>query len=266
MKKIGKNHFNDLLLAVKKFNGITLSETKEIKKLETEGLDTDISDVFSTDKEHLFVILKNGFIKKAVIHIVDISSWRAEWGYPRFHIYSCEKIKEMQQMKKHHRYRASSRKDGKFYIIKESEKGDKALSICSFCLQKYNAQYDCKETKQTFPLKNYIEHPINHSRFSNIPLDDCTIPNTYVPDWPTISKKIKERAKYICSLCDKDFSHPECQLFLDTHHVNSNKKDNTPENLQVLCIQCHSEQHNHSHIKTTDRYRKYLKSPCHKDR
>ena len=267
----GKNHFKDLLQAVKKFGVDTCSETKEAKKtktpeekkLETEGLDIDISDVFSTDEGNLFVILKNGSVKKAVIHIVDISSWKVQWGDPRFHIHSCEKIQEMQAKGKNHRYRASSRKDGKFYIIKENKKLEKALSICSYCLTEYNAKLKCNETKTTFPLKSYLKAPVNHSRFSNIPLDECTIPNTYMQNWPIISKKMKERVKYKCSLCKGDFSHPECRGFLDTHHINSNKRDNTSENLQVLCIQCHSKQYNHNHIKTTNRYREYLKSHCH---
>ncbi len=260
-KPLVLNKFCDLLRSVQKIGIGNLSMTED-KKFETEGLDVNISDIFSSDKGELFVVLGDGSINKAVIHIVDISSWQEEWGYPRFHIHECEKIQEMKEHGKNYRYRASSRKDGTFYIMKEDKKWKETLEICSYCLTKYNIRFNSKETKQTFPLKKYIQSSMKHSRFVDIPLDYCTIPNTYTKDWPKISGKVKERENYICSLCRRDFSSPECKEFLDTHHINADRRDNTKENLQVLCIECHAEQHNHNRIKETERYKKYLRSDC----
>ena len=257
--------FDTLLISINKFGVGYFSYTtiiKERKQFENEGLDIDLSDVFSTNNGELFIILKDGSIRKAIIHIVDISSWPDKWGYPRFHIYSCKKIAEMKSTNKKNRYKASSRKDGLFYLIKKERKWYEALEICQFCLTLYNSQFKVQKTKKNFPLQEYIKKTIRHSWFADISIDHCTVPNNYTESWQAISKTIKKQHKYLCFTCGRDFSAPECKKFLHAHHINADKRDNTRGNLKVLCIECHSKEHNHSHIKQSREYKEYLKSHC----
>ena len=248
--------------AIQKYGVLNFSKQIEIKEEikrfeEGEGLDIDLSDVFSTDNEELFTILKDGSIRKTIIHIVDISHWWREDSVPKFHIYSCSTIKDMEDQGRKHRYRVSGRKDGQFYLIKKYKEGYETLDICFNCLKLYNNQFTSDKTKQNFSVKKYIEQPITHSEFSNIELDLCSVPNSYVKEWPNISKYMKKRSEYICSSCGRDFS--KFKSFLDTHHINADKRNNTKDNLKVLCIECHSEEYNHGHITQTLRYKKYLK-------
>lgn len=71
--------FESLKLAVQELGVFDFSRMIEIRKqieeFENEGLDTDLSDVFPTDKGELVTVLRDGSIGKAVIHIVDISHW-----------------------------------------------------------------------------------------------------------------------------------------------------------------------------------------------
>lgn len=255
------NQFKELLSAVKRFKVINFDEIE----FETgKGLDIDLSDIFSTNEGKLFVILKNGSIRQAIIHIVDISSWRENWGYPRFHIYECEKIKEMSMRGRNHRYKASKGKDNKFYLIKKDKKGNEFLEICSYCLNKYNNQYNSNETKQSFPLKEWIENPTNDSDLPKVELDICTVPNRYTESWPKISRKRKEQEQYICQECGKDFSDKECKKFLHVHHIDADKRNNTRENLKVLCIECHCKEHSHGHMKQNSMYKEWLISKCFK--
>ena len=259
--------FDDLLIAVKKFGVSRFLDTKivkERKQFKNEGLDIDLSDVFSTNKGELFIILKNGSIRKAIIHIVDISSYKKERNhkYPKFHIYSCKTIEEMKSKNKKHRYKASSRQDGLFYLIKKEKKWYEALEICQNCLTLYNSHFKVQKTKKNFPLQGYIKKPIRHSWFADISIDHCTVPNSYTKSWQAISQIIKKQYNYLCSTCSRDFSTPECKKFLHTHHINADKRDNNRENLKVLCIECHSKEHNHSHIKQSREYKEYLKSHC----
>ena len=92
-----------------------------------------------------------------------------------------------------------------------------------------------------------------------------TIPRLYTKDWNKISKKRKEQVGYKCEACGVNFSlKKDCQKFLHTHHIDADKSNNIRENLKVLCIECHSKEHNHSHIKHNKQYKEWLKSPCFK--
>ena len=257
-------NFEKLKKSIERYGIFKLEEkSKQIKKIEDEGLDLDdLSELFSSNSGELFVILEDGSIRKIVIHIVDISSWSKKWNYPRFHIYECETIVGMKNQGRKHRYRVSSRTDGKFYLIKNDKKWSENLKICSHCLSQYNQNFKNNKTKETFSLKKWIDNPISNSGFHEMELDICTVPNCYTKSWAEISKKRKEQAGYICQNCKKDFSSKICKEFLHTHHKNSDRKNNTKENLKVLCIECHSKEYNHQHIRQSSQYKKWLKSNC----
>ena len=257
--------FQELLSAVKKFGVINFDETKFEKNLEKkEGLETDLSDIFSTDTGDLFIVLKNGIIRRAVIHIVDISSWRENWKYPRFHINECKKIKDMKAKGRKYRYRASIAKNNKFYLIRNEKQWYEAIKICSYCLTQYNEKYNSSYTKESFPLIEWIRNPMNANQFPKVKLGICTVPNCYTKSWSKISDKRREQVKYTCQECNKDFSDKECQRFLHTHHIDANKRNNIKENLKVLCIECHSKEYHHAHIKKSNQYNEWLKSKCSK--
>ncbi len=46
--------------------------------------------------------------------------------------------------------------------------------------------------------------------------------------------------------------------YLHIHHKNSLKNDCRPENLVCLCIRCHAQQPNHSHIKSLFEYTEFI--------
>jgi len=257
--------FEELISAIKKYGVFDFSKKtniqREIEQFKGgEGLDSDLSDVFHTNKEELFTVLKDGSIRKTVIHIVYISSWRGNWGYPRFHIYNCEKIKEMKQKKREYRYKASGKKDGNFFLIKDNKEWYEPLEICSYCLKTFNLNFKTNKTKQNFAIKNYIDKYFSDDVPKiNIELDICTVPNRYSTCWPEISKKRKEQENHKCEKCSIDLSRKEHKKFLHTHHVDGNKTNNTKENLTVLCIECHAKEFGHSHIRELPQYKKFIK-------
>lgn len=74
----------------------------------------------------------------------------------------------------------------------------------------------------------------------------------YVESWPEISRAKREAASWTCSDCGVVCAAGVLRRFLDTHHVNRNKQDNTDANLRVLCRLCHREQGFHSSPSGTD--------------
>ncbi len=256
--------FEELISSIKKYGVSDFSKTdiqKEIEQFkEGKGLDSDLSDVFHTNKEELFTVLKDGSIRKTVIHIVDISNWKEDYRgkHPKFHIYNCRTIKEMKQNKRGHRYKVSGRKDGKFFLIKDDKKWYESLEICGNCLTTFNLNFKTNKTKQSFKIKTYIEKSFQDDAPKiNAELDICSFPNRYSENWSEISKKRKEQENYKCEKCRIDLS--KHKKFLHTHHVDGNKTNNTKENLKVLCIECHAKEFNHSHIKETSEYKEFIK-------
>jgi 5-methylcytosine-specific restriction endonuclease McrA len=65
------------------------------------------------------------------------------------------------------------------------------------------------------------------------------------PDSVVVSKKIiKETLEFIqdkkCLMCRTQFCH---MTPCDLHHIDSNRQNNTIENLALLCCNCHSAVH-----------------------
>lgn len=63
-----------------------------------------------------------------------------------------------------------------------------------------------------------------------------------VGNWTNISGLAKRRANYACENC----GYSRVPEILVTHHLDGvHGKDNSPENLRVLCPTCHAEHHFH---------------------
>ena len=180
-------------------------------------------------------------------------------GFPRFHIYKCETILNMQSKKKGYRYKVSTRSDGEFYLKKSKRDFYEHLEICSYCLKKYNHKFSSNDDKQTFPLANFIKASISNPDLKGTEIDLCTVPSEYTKSWKKISSTRREQVNYKCQKCKIDCSSKERKKYLHVHHIDANKINNAPENLKVLCIKCHAEEHNHGHLKQHRHYKEFIK-------
>ncbi len=73
------------------------------------------------------------------------------------------------------------------------------------------------------------------------------LPNEYTEDWGDISEIYRLSVGWICEDCGVDLASNK--FFLHVHHLDRNKKNNKNENLRALCVQCHSDQPGHGHMK-----------------
>lgn len=258
--------FQELWQVVSLYDLDKITQTT-VKEFAEKGLKTDLSDVFQADNNELITVLADGTIRKTIVYISEMKSWQVEKynNYPKFHIFNCKTLIDMRLNDRSYRYRKTSRMDGVFLMI-ISGKYDShdtkfiELEICGHCLNQYNALYNTKYTKQNFDINKYIRAHTNQyiSDLNCTEFDDDleTVPIHYAQNWQQISKELKHLNNYICQKCGIDLKN--AKQYLHTHHIDSNPSNNIVSNLKVLCIGCHAEEFNHSHIKTNPRYTAFL--------
>lgn len=174
----------------------------------------------------------------------------------RFHIAHCQALEEMRRKNRYQRYVATNRLDGLFPIEDASELGGKPrmgearLRVCKYCLQRLNyknsTDYAARQKNfETFSFTEFFSHYSTCFKYMPTGLDEAANVG-YTPDWPELSKEIREAVGYLCDQCGIDLS--KHRKLCDVHHVNGVKSDNRRENLRVLCKDCHRKQPMHSGI------------------
>lgn len=65
----------------------------------------------------------------------------------------------------------------------------------------------------------------------------------YPPDWPEISKRIRQRAENRCEFCGAENYQPHpvtgSKVVLTVAHLDHNPQNCADENLKALCQRCH---------------------------
>lgn len=191
--------------------------------------------------------------QKIVVYIRDQQKKFFEKGY-KFHFYNCQTISSYQKNGSFHgKYVVNKSK--KFSVnlfewwelVKEWLELD--LFVCKHCLWGFNYQdyqdLPIKERERIYYSFSREEYFISFdSNISKPKYDAITMPlSVYHQDWDNISYRMKDKAWYKCQECGKDCSVE--RKWLHTHHRDHNKWNNSPENLEVLCENCHIKHHNH---------------------
>ena len=143
------------------------------------------------------------------------------------------------------------------------------LSVCRHCLEgmpyKNYSRASSPAVKQkavdSFSRADFFEQ-YPKSCLDEYPKHDWkTAPiNAYPPGFGEVSRHYRQLAGFRCqeASCGVDLSAREHRWFLETHHKNGQKDDNSAANLIPLCVYCHANQFQHSQVKNTPKYKKFL--------
>jgi len=157
----------------------------------------------------------------------------------------------------------------KFYVetvdkqrnIVRNKSKEYSLNVCPFCIEElYGIPFNDRtylttgitnkgrifELSKNFDINSFIESDyLLNPRiwYSSTPEESSE------GKWKSISREVRERSNWVCDECEVSFAAPHLQKYLHVHHINQNSTQNHTINLRPLCIECHAEQPNHSHMK-----------------
>jgi hypothetical protein len=236
---------------------------RDLRALETTGLPIDLTKV-ETLRDGTFAY--EG--ERVLLYIMHPSG-----KLPRFHVANCSIWSDMKAKGRQNRYVASRRVDGLFEIEWTSQDGTtsrkmEALSVCQFCLGHIGwkgfsydrlSSAERKRRVSDFSLAEFFEEKRASLIRERPRWTPETIPSSnYTDDFNEVSSAARRAAGWRCSYCGRLFARIWQRQYLHTHHRNGVKGDNSPENLDVLCLEHHANQPHHEHMKRTSQYARFM--------
>ena len=284
--------FDKLELAIRELGGSKVS-AEFVKALSLGELDANPEDLISGDAG-IYYLSPEGALTRVIIHIVDkdirgpyFNAKLRQLIYNgqfdddalveqlhKFHLVRCRTIESAETGGWRDRYKMSNRRDGRFYyrFISDSdvykELVDQRLYICMNCLHRIADAGVIPHgmQKQQFVPKIFFEYTdademVGIGEYGEY--GSQSVPNKYAKDWPLIAKSLKKKKGFQCEGLDcphRDLSAPAMRKYLHAHHKDLDKSNNDFSNLEALCVYCHANEPNHSHMKGTRQYREYCDS------
>ena len=175
----------------------------------------------------------------------------------KVHVAYCQKLEEMKQAGRlDSDYFLSQTIDDRFLITERHNEaqGYAELKVCKLCLRKLNYEGyltpGCGKRRifDDFTYERFFEQYASFFNFhpTNQDKEITAGRSGYTEDWPKISRDLRAKHNYQCTECRVNLSYH--RKMLHVHHISGVKNDNRLENLQVLCIDCHSKQPRHQHM------------------
>ncbi len=235
-------------------------DPSELAALSLEGLDVEAKD---------FNIDDDGFLnyrgRKVVLYIRDIKTFGGRVSNPKFHFNHCTTLESMMANGRFNRYVVTTKLDKKYKVIIDGNEKWEDLDVCRNCLKKVMGDdYENLNSREKNKLvadfdiaKAFEIYGYNESQLP-IQNEYTAEKNDYTKDWSLVSRRMKAINHWTCKKCKRNLK--DNPKYLDCHHKDANKSNNDPNNLEVLCVKCHSESEMHGHMKGEARLIEYLKA------
>ncbi|UJP65134.1 HNH endonuclease signature motif containing protein [Mongoliitalea daihaiensis] len=153
-------------------------------------------------------------------------------SYPRFHIVKCKTIEDFLHKGLFDKRYDFSNSEINDLIDKTSGNlyKDEELNLCSNCRTLLNSEIDT--TRDFYELLGDFE------KVDDIEVDIFG----YQKGWDQLSRAFREMHDYTCEECGIQVKKALDKRFIQVHHVDGDKTNNSENNLRCLCILCHANQ------------------------
>lgn len=181
----------------------------------------------------------------------------------KFHFYHCGTIKKAVTERRQDRYAATQAKKSLFDMTCIDKKVVKRrLNPCQNCItesgvlchlpERYKTHVIDKYERKVYDTKTFMDFiekvRLNQGKVARNAQSSNVKKVGYTDDWKEISRKYRASKDYVCDICSLDMSGGYKHL-CHCHHINGDKHDNSSLNLMCLCVECHSKQPKHEHLK-----------------
>ncbi len=205
------------------------------REIQPEGLSVNdfASGKMRIAPDGIFVTLEDGTEHQVYLYKKEYKM--AMYGKPRYHVCNCEVIQGFTNNNGEiPKYRRTNAKEVEVIDLTDGGKKKivKDLPLCGKCAKILRSRGNSKDLTSTafaemLAAKEKPKQKIIVDR------------NGYTEDWQKISLAYRHKKNFTCEKCG--VTTGEYESFMETHHINGDKTDNSDTNLQCLCVKCHSE-------------------------
>ena len=178
-----------------------------------------------------------------------------------FHLCWCKYLAQVKGVNLKKYFAATSRHDGYFLVetlldnINSIPPTLKKLVVCKECfniMRLYSKGYSLKN----FNIQDYYDAQLKLNKKTSMHFRDIqnsSFNDMYVYNWREIREFTLKLQQFTCQRCKrkmarnideyKDLIWSDPSKRLEVHHKDRNKRNNSLDNLEVLCMLCHDREH-----------------------
>lgn len=218
-------------------NGYKVEQAQGYREIRPEEVTVDAVNRGEIEFTNEGIFVQGAGGERQQVYLYKRDYHLLQYGKPRFHICRCLTIEQFitAGMFRDHYVRANSDP----VPVRNIDNGYEetmvdGLPLCRNCLDVIGG-YGQISSSQFVELLKQAQGNEDNPEVQEVDIFG------YTKDWEQISKVYKDAHDYTCEICGLKIDDPFDRQYIHCHHKNANKLNNNEENLQCLCIRCHSQ-------------------------